>query len=128
MHRTVLTTGLVLVMSSANASFIDGNKLHEWCVSNQNLVSAYVAGVFDQTQTAEFQNEIVRGVLKDKLDALSKAILAGASKAACIPERVTITQVRDIVCRYIAINPDNRHGPASTQAHMAMIKAYPCKR
>lgn len=46
----------------------------------------------------------------------------------CIPDRVQLRQVVDIVQQYFAKNPANRHNSAAQQAHLALLEVWRCEK
>lgn len=87
--------------------FIDGNKLHESCITLDfaaaNTCTAYITGVADV-----LYNDAVADI------------------RACIPLGVNTTQVEDIVKQYLAANPQNRHLTAASLIAIALSDAFPC--
>ena len=128
MFRNVLLIVFALISTPCRAEFVDGNKLLDLCKSTPNVASVYVAGVFDYSETVERTFGWVRAIVKDKLDGPEKSVIEDAAKVACVPEKSTDGQLRDIVCKYLVDNPVNRHSSAALQVGEALRKAYPCPR
>ena len=107
-RRAAIATGalslsLVLTVSPARAEWMTGNELHDTCASgsavDKALCLSYVMGVLDGSRF---------------LDLPLKT-----------PEGATGGQVRDVVAKYLANNPEDRNGPARTMVKAAVIKAWP---
>ena len=86
--------------------FIDGNELKRICDQGSPNCTSYILGVFD---TITFFVETKR----------DKAYI-------CTPAEIDGSQLRDIVKRYLADNPESRHLFASVHVYAALAKAYPC--
>lgn len=91
------------VAISGEGFFLTGNSLHESCRSN--AAAPYILGMIDGLRLAE---------------------QFGAARKVCIPSGVIGGQLQDVVCRYLADNPSQRHVPATYMAMVALQGAYPC--
>lgn len=91
-----------LVTTHAQA-FINGNKLLSECESeimaDMNFCLGYVSGAADAN---DFDD-------------------------TCIPEGVTLGQIRDIVKRHLVKQPQYRHMSGSFNVSIALAVAFPCK-
>lgn len=106
----MLRLSLVMMMlfaSPARAIFYDGNDMHELCnnggVSGSDFCMAYSAAVSD--------------VLED---------YPINGWTACVPRTVRLSQIRDIVARWLANNPQERHYTANSLMARALAEAFPC--
>jgi|SRR5215212_880122 len=103
---------VLLMIESARAAFIDGNTLHQWCTKHDELVAAYVMGVADTlTQMMSY------GILKRNNGS---AICFGRGV------RVKSEQLKDITCKYLRDNPEERHWEAGIITNAALQKAFTC--
>lgn len=59
------------------------------------------------------------------VDALASGPIFGW--AACVPEKVSAAQARDIVVKYLRDNPQERHYSAAGIAAKALSVAFPCR-
>jgi Rap1a immunity proteins len=105
----VLVAFIVLTPARAEDAvpmFMTGNLLYATCTSgNTSICEGYIIGVADT--------------------------LAGyyAKGQVCFsPPGVTADQVRDVVVRYIASNPAQRHFGAAGMIVRALASAFPCAR
>ena len=88
----------------ANSQGLTGNKLHEFCTNNQMdaFCSGYIIGAADVLSTL-------------------------STKRSCVPQGVNGEQVRDVVKRFLRLNPQVRHEPGAQVVAMALSDAFPCK-
>lgn len=106
--RTILAVALTVVSTAgADAAFLDGNKLREWCSSsdqgNQGACLGYVVGVADMLSTN-----------------------GGLGGQACIPE-IEATQAVSMVRRYLERHPDLARNAASDLVVRALAESFPCR-
>ena len=66
------------------------------------------------------------GYIFGLLDGLELGEQFGAKRRVCLPDGVTGGQLKDVVCRYVDANPDQRRVPASYLAETALEEAWPC--
>jgi hypothetical protein len=110
MKKLLIALVLVFCVSGSDAEavdvWLDGNKLHEWCQS-ENPISclAYVLGVSDVLTGGHFDP-------KYKL---------------CDGPNATIRQYRDIVIKYLDDHPEERHVSAWSLVSLALHDAFQCK-
>lgn len=102
------------VSTTRHLTFVEGNQLHSWCSRQADGPSAmcfgYIIGIADGM-------ELIAGVAD------------GDVRSVCYPaDGVTLGQVRDVVIKYLADNPDKRHFPASYLVQNALSAAFPCMR
>jgi hypothetical protein len=90
--------------------FVEGNEFHSWCSQKEDAPGAmcfgYIVGV---------------------ADGLEESVTTGGRRTICYPSTVSLGQIRDIVLKYMADNPDKRHYPASYTVQNALSAAFPCK-
>jgi hypothetical protein len=99
---------LLLSASSALADFYDGNGLLEMCKKSNFSAATYAIGVYDAERVvadAKIENSLI-----------------------CLPTNVTVGQIGDIVCKYLADNPAKRHYTAARSVLAVLIDDFPCKR
>jgi hypothetical protein len=90
-------------------NYINGNQLTEWCRNSSNLAGAYSLAIHDAFSVA--------------------ARLQGTQQNAfrtCVPDEVTRSQIRDVVCAYLEANPANRHWEAPVLVFNALVDGFPC--
>ena len=110
MIRSLAIVTAVLFASPAwpsSSSFLSGNKLFDSCagvVRRPGHCTGYTTGI---------------------VDALASGPIYGWE--ACVPEKVTAAQVRDIVVKYLQDNPQDRHYLAAGIAAKALSIAFPCR-
>jgi hypothetical protein len=51
----------------------------------------------------------------------------GVTPSICKPNGVTITQTTDVVCKYLADNPQDRHLQAASLVVFSLEAAFPCR-
>lgn len=98
---------------TALAGFLDGNDLHSLCSDSPVVAGYYVVGVIDNEVDQD------RAVTADGQVVLTREFL-------CIPDGVVGNQARDVVCRYLDENPEDRHWPASGLTYNAIRVVWPC--
>ena len=99
----ILPTILLTLSLSANAEFVDGNKLHSWITgddSGQLVGKGYIAGVFD----------------------------AFHGLGHCAPANVTLGQVTEMTKITLSANPANRHEGASLLILVMLERYWPCPK
>ena len=93
----------------AGVSFLDGNKLHNYCSYNKpNIMYGICAGY-------------TIGVT----DSLSKGPVSGFN--ACIPQGPVVEQLVDFVIKWLGDNPTNRHYSGEEVVAWALSEAFPCR-
>lgn len=99
-----LAAAIFLTISlSAKATFVDGNRLHDWLTGrsdSQSVGMTYIAGVFDAMQ----------------------------GLGHCAPENVTLRQVSDMAKMSLAANPALRNQPADQLIVVMLSRYWPCKK
>lgn len=86
-------------LAQAAGPFMDGNELQDACkrADGELYCLGFTTGVYD---------------------ALGMTV--------CPPPGVTMIQVRDIIVKYVADHPEQRHLPAYHLAHNSLEQAFPC--
>ena len=101
MKRIIIIAALIC--GSANAEFMDGNKLLSDMQSvdsaERMFAMGYIAGISD----------------------------AGRGVHSCPPPNVTIGQMRDAVRQHLEITPTLRHYSADIIVNHVLKKAWPCQ-
>ena len=96
----------LLFASPVRAGFYTGNDMHEKCSGSdygRTFCMAYSIAVADLMETE-----------------------AVADWTACMSENVTAGQIRDIVTRWLANHPQDRHYTAPSLIAQALSEAFPC--
>lgn len=100
--------GLSIAMADpAHAGFNDGNRALSRCTSTQDHDISYCLG-------------LIAGLTDGVLDSTTNVI--------CLPQNVTIGQLRDVLLRHLANNPESRHVGAGAIMFVSLITAFPCRR
>jgi Rap1a immunity proteins len=86
--------------------------LKDWCQDHNNgggdvECQTYLRGVMDGVAMAKAGNE--------------------ANARICFPQGVTLPQVRSVVEKYMAQNPEKLHAPSAAVAFPALFLAFPCQ-
>ena len=92
---------------SSGFGFYSGNQLFDYCEGAAK----------DKAHCIGYTTGIV--------DALASGPIYGWE--ACVPEKVSQAQVRDIVVKYLQDNPQDRHYSAAAIAAKALSIAFPCQ-
>ena len=71
------------------------------------MAQGYVTGVFDRS-------------------SIIYAITQSPSVMICSPEASTMTQITDVVCKFLKDNPKVRHYGAAAVVQTALETAFPC--
>ena len=81
-------------------SYYSGNKLLEIAGTDKNAMANYVVGVHDALKIKEL---------------------------FCVPNKVTVGQMADVVVKYLTNNPENRQEQAHYLVRLALTEAWPCR-
>jgi hypothetical protein len=103
MKKLILTTCLTLLLSTANAQYVNGNQLHADMTGSNNdraFALGFVAGVVDA-----FDQDLF-----------------------CTPQGANLGQLRDVVTQFLVRNPKERHRNAAAIVAIALVIDYPCKK
>jgi hypothetical protein len=109
----VLSTLFVPLQAFGEPAFFSGNELHRACEAadgQQNVATGYVLGVLDE------EHDLI-----PLPDGKTRSV------ASCAPRSVRASQVRDIVCKYLRDNPQDRHLTAASLTIHALTVAFPCR-
>lgn len=119
------------------AGFFSGNEIHEACQAKHTpIIAGYVAGVYDKAKSdyiafGRFYLDAMNLKEAPKNNAKEAENLEKASAAImdyCPPEDITLGQIGDIFCKFIAANPTKRHQGAPALFNEALSKVWPCKK
>lgn len=121
MKKFILVVMFLLITSTAQAGGnFTGNQLNEYCQDNlggfkSGLCLGYLRGFIEYHQyfQAIGPSMTVDGVTK----------LMGRT---CMPEKVTLRQVRAVILKEFRANPENLHMTAWVLFYRAMFKYFPC--
>ena len=118
----VVLSGLV-VGDQVRADFYDGKMLLQDC-----------QGGDDQKETQELaglsQWGTCVGYIAAVVDTISNAFLTAGSVNAqqlCVSEHVQLSQLKDVVRRWLSDHPEKQHLAASFLVFQALKEKYPCK-
>lgn len=123
--------GFFVVVSSTapslaqdSTSLSNGNGLYATCKSeevNERLrCLAYLDGYIKGSQGTTFEYALKVGI-SNKSELTKSGIMP-----FCLPEGVTMGQIRDVVTRSLESNPEQRHEMASWLVMKALQKGFPC--
>lgn len=93
---------------AAETYFITGNTLHDHCQNSPIYAERYVMGVMDGAFAF-------------------KGLLDETAKNLCISPSATSIQVRDLVCKDLSENPENRDDPAALLIWNTVTRVWPCR-
>lgn len=111
----VLLISLVLSMAAQDAGdgLSKGTQLLRMCESKESLdsisCSVYIMGVFDMF-----------AAIQPKLE--------GRIQPICIPDNISVDQVRKIFVKYANDNPDMLHLSSALMVMASLDKAFNCRR
>lgn len=99
--------------SPVDASYISGNQLYQDCVADKSdsvyysksaRCSAYIVGAVDAWELAA----------------------AMTNRPLCVPDSVTVGQLKDVVEAYLRANPAKRHYSGANLVGLAINEAFGC--
>lgn len=104
--RTVLAALMCLTVTAADAAgrygtFLSGNAMFSVCRTDPEGVMNYVVGALDMASALR-------------------------TTSYCTPPSMTTVQARDIVCKWLAQNPERRDLSAAALTLAAIGEAFPC--
>lgn len=118
MKRIILAALVgVLVTSTAEATYVDGNELKRLCgdqasVALQSICVGYITGIADELLSLQ-----PAGFFSDDWPPV------------CVPWKVIkIRQMTDVVKKYLADHPEKLHLVGSLLVNLALREAFPCKK
>lgn len=135
-NSLIFASFFVLSVTSAQASFYDGNELHKACQQKQiGFILGFVAGSYDKS--ASDVNEIT-GLFFDNLDpsqskeATAKATASFSShvlavQSYCVAKNVQLGQLKDVYCNFLRNHPEKRHLKATVLLDTALAEGFPCQ-
>ncbi len=118
---------LLVLSGAAKADFMDGNDFLAACVNNREYVQGYIAGFHDKALQDKASVSFYVP-LSEMEKNNSFRVLTNVVKDYCAPERATLRQLTDVVCKHLKDNPQRRHIEATILAHEAFREAFPCSR
>ena len=98
------------VTAATSTGFIDGNTLYQSCISS-------VGGTYFLRSCRSYVLGVADGMLDNELDGYT----------ACLPAHVQISQVEDVVTRFLAQHPERRHLRANSLVARAISESFPCR-
>jgi hypothetical protein len=115
---------ILMLPLEANASFLDGNKLHSYCATNKQFVGSYSAGVYDKGDSDYVL--LIEGSSEEPARIEYNSKIADRIAGHCAPQKVTLGQIADIVCRHLTAHPETRQMSATDLVTESFVKAFPC--
>lgn len=128
MMRIALVCTLLTVAMPAYA--IDGNTLYDSCLGSKGMALGYVSGVIDEASSVSGWSLIKQAEAFQKHEPYNPAYAEAwvfSQGGACLPDRYTLGQATDVVCKYLAATPETRQEPASDLVKAAFKHAWPCQ-
>ena len=104
MKKIILAVLSVLLLSSPALCFTNGNELLRDCEAEPGVNSGVCYGY-------------IRGI----------ADAGGSNGQYCIPEKVTVKQVKEIVVKFLNENPKMLNLPTYSLVHGPLLVSFPCK-
>ena len=116
---------LLILSGEAKADFMDGNEFLAACSNNREFAEGYVAGFYDKALQDKASVSFYVPLMEME-KRTSFRVLSTVVKDYCAPERATLRQLTDVVCKHLKDNPEGRHIPATVLVHEAFREAFPC--
>ena len=117
MKRILILITLLFATQQANASFSTGNDLNGWFES----CAAYISG--PSTDTRDFYACGRRdGYIAGAVDAY----IGTGSLSKCVPEHLTLGQLKAVVENWLKSHPEDWHLTANSLILIAVNEAWPC--
>lgn len=125
--RAILAVALLLAASSAQADLFNGNDLYEYCTGGRSLATAYVGGWWDSHANDADLANLAEITSPDADTRKHIKFYAGEIKAnICIPPKVTLGQMVDVICKYLENHPEDRQLAMVGHFRAAYSTAWPC--
>jgi hypothetical protein len=125
--RAIFAAAMLLAASSARADFYDGNEFYEYCTGAKSLAIAYVGGWMDAYLRDTDLANLAKITSPDSNTRQHITFYADGIKAGiCIPPKVTLGQLVDVICKHLADHPQDRHLPMGQHLTTAFRTAWPC--
>ncbi|MFQ6241774.1 Rap1a/Tai family immunity protein [Sinorhizobium meliloti] len=99
----VANLAMVLMTAASDAQASNGNEINRWCENDPAIALAYVDGIMDAYATV------------------------GPPIDYCPARDVTYRQVRDVVCKWVNSNAEERHRSGALLVPLALSKVWPCE-
>lgn len=130
---------LIVLMSfliSVNAeAFFNGNELYDMCPGNRVGLSMFAAGVVGKGD-ADIKDlyDLKVGLLEiekkgsETAETTERLLtdLRLVMRPFCIPPKVTVRQIGDLTCKWLALNPEKRNYPGAALITLALADTWPC--
>ncbi|MCV9965824.1 Rap1a/Tai family immunity protein [Pararhizobium sp. BT-229] len=121
-----LAVGFVLV-STAEAQFMDADDLHTFCQQKHPVVVGYVAGVLDRWSRDLHHAEMSDVVDTENKRPKSKVPVTDKIRSnVCDPDTIPLEEQVNIVCAFVAANPKEHGRSADMLVQLAMQAKWPC--
>ena len=107
---TAISLAFCFAASAADelgSAYLSGNQLYAYCSSNKTAANFYVMGIVDADS-----NLSNRRLISRRMICPSPAVEAG--------------QMRDIVCKRLMLNPEDRDMSAAYLVRMSLSAVFPC--
>src|ERR1022692_4941551 len=126
--------GVALMLTLLSADAKTGSELNQQCRSNRDVILSYIAGALDK---AAVDSEVLIRLYLDTYDVHKTPerierdnrtiVKSHITIDYCVPKEITIEQLADVFCRYLAENPGQRNNSAPEILGAAIKAAWPCK-
>ncbi|MEY9376010.1 Rap1a/Tai family immunity protein [Rhizobium leguminosarum] len=127
--RAILAAAMLLTASSADAQLFNGNEIYEYCKGARSLATAYVGGWSDSHMNDDQIISLAQATSPDEPTRNHIKFYAGQLKGnICIPPKVTLGQMVDVLCKYLEDHPEDRQLSMSGHFNVAFGTAWPCVR
>ncbi|MBY5362615.1 hypothetical protein HFO97_22240 [Rhizobium leguminosarum] len=126
--RAILAVAMLLAASSAQADLFNGNDVYEYCTGAKSLATAYVGGWWDShANDADIAN-LAELTSPEGNTRKHISFYTGQIKGnICIPPKVTLGQMVDVICKYLQDHPENRQLSMTGHFNVAFGTAWPCR-
>jgi hypothetical protein len=94
---------MVLMTAASDAHASNGNDINQWCENDPAIALAYIDGIMDAYATV------------------------GPPIDYCPARDVTYGQVRDVVCKWVNNNPEERHRSGALLVPRALSTVWACE-
>jgi len=106
----------LVISTSANAEFLDGNDLYERLTDYKRETSRSLVGA-----------SMALGFVVGVADTWNGQAGAKSGCMFCLPKNVKAGQLADVVLEYLRANPADRHYSAGGLVQASLDSAFPCR-
>jgi len=118
----------VLLLGFTSASHgITGNDLQQQCQQDTLLCTGYVRGVFDAHTSWKNTIDVSRKTYPPTQAEQDDAVLRSSQPNYCVPANSTLSQLKQIIVKYLREHPETLHVHAERLINDALNTAFPCE-